>query len=200
MLDYRNTKWLLNRVNQNHFKLLLEKLICEAVVSSVTSLNNVFLPVVVHCCSKVGKSGDNIKETFLDQIRLVQMCENCIVGTNDEKLVLTKSNFLVCKSYCDNCFSSDAFCEIFSIKGQAQVNPALRACDYCLKNNFRCIRRVVLVITVDCESGNKQCLKQIQEELNESTINPHLSLLSLLPDVTHVLKTSKAIFLTGNSN
>ena len=70
-------------------------------------------------------------------------------------------------------------CENFSIKGQAQVNPALIACDYCLKNNFRCIRRVVLVIIVDCESGNKQCLKQIQQELNESNINPHLSLLSL---------------------
>ena len=38
-------------------KLLLEKLICEAVASSVTSLNNeICLPVAVHYCSKVGKS------------------------------------------------------------------------------------------------------------------------------------------------
>ena len=36
-------------------KLLLEKLIWEAVVSSVTSLNNdVCLPAAVHYCSKVG--------------------------------------------------------------------------------------------------------------------------------------------------
>ena len=74
------------------------------------------------------------------------------------------------------------------------VNPTLRACNCCLKKNFRCVRRVVSVITVDCESGNKQCLKQIQQELNESTINPHLLLLSLLPDVLHVLKTYKARF------
>ena len=40
-------------------KLLLGKLICEA---------DVCLPVAVHYCSKVGKCGDNIKETFLDQI------------------------------------------------------------------------------------------------------------------------------------
>ena len=92
-------------------KLLVEKLIWEAVVSSVTSLNNdVCLSVAVLYCSKVGKSGDNTKETFLNQIRLIQMCENCIVRTKDENMVLTKSNFLVCESYCDNCFTSDV-CE-----------------------------------------------------------------------------------------
>ena len=176
-------------------KLLLEKLISEAVVSSVTCLNNDFcLPVAVHYCSKVGKSGDNVKETFLDQIRLIQMCENYIVRTKDENMVLAKSNFLLCESYCDNCFTSDAACANCSTKGQTQVNPALRALDYCLKNNFRCIRRVVLVITVACKSGNKQCLKQIQQELNESTINPHLPLLSLLPHVLHVFKTYKVSF------
>ena len=109
-------------------------------------------------------------------------------------MVLTKSNSLVCESYCDHCLTRDAVCENCSIKGQIQVNPALRACDYCLKNNFRCIRRVALVITIDCESGNKQCLKQIQQELNESTIDPHLSLLSVLPGVPHILQTCKASF------
>ena len=132
-------------------KLLLEKLIWEAVVSSVTSLNNVCVPVAVHYCSKVGKSGGNTKETFLNQIGLIQMCENCIVRTKYENMVLTKSNFLVCESYCDNCFTSDVVCENCSIKGQTQVNPALRACNDCLKKNFHCIRRVVLLITVDCE-------------------------------------------------
>ena len=101
---------------------------------------------------------------------------------------------MVCKNYCDNCFNSDAVCKNCSIKGQTQVNPALRACDYFLKNNFHCIGRVVLVITVDCESAHKQYLKQIQQELNESTITPHLSLLLLLPDVPDVLKTCKSSF------
>ena len=78
-------------------------------------------------------------------------------------MVLTENNFLVCESYCDNCFTSDSVFENYSIKGQTQVNSALRACDYCLKNNFCYIRRVVLVVTFDCESGNKQCLKQIQQ-------------------------------------
>ena len=76
-------------------------------------------------CSKVGKSGDNIIETFLDQIRLIQICENCIVRTNHENPVFTKSNFMVCDNYCDNCFTSDAVCENCLIKGQTQVNPGL---------------------------------------------------------------------------
>ena len=119
------------------------------------------------------------------------MCENCIVRTTNENVVLRKNNFLVCESHCDNCFSSDALCENCSIKGCTQVNPALITCDYCLKNNFLCIRRVVLVITVVLESGNKQCLKQIQQELNESPINPYLSPHSVLP---HVRKTCKVSF------
>ena len=92
------------------------------------------MPVAVHDCSKVGKSGDNTKETFLNQIRLIQMCENCIVRTKDENIVLTKSNFLVSES--DNCFTSDVVCENCSIKGQTQVNPALRAFDDCPKKTF----------------------------------------------------------------
>ena len=167
--------------------------------SSATNLNNdVCLPIVMYYCSKVGKSSDNTKETFLAKIRLIQMCKNCIVRTKDENMALTKSNFLVCERYCDNCFPSDAVCENCSIKGQTQVNPALITCHYCLKDNFLCIRRVVLVITVVRESWNKQCLKQIQPELNESTINPYLSLLSVLPDVPRVLKTCKASFSNWN--
>ena len=86
----------------------------------------------MHDCSKVGKSGDNI----LEQIRLIQISENCIVKTKDENMVLKKGNFLVCKNYCDNCFTSDGVCENCSIKGQTQVKPTLRACDYCLKKTF----------------------------------------------------------------
>ena len=46
-------------------KVLLKKVVFEAVVSSVTSLdNNVYFPVAVYYASKSGKSGDNIKCTF----------------------------------------------------------------------------------------------------------------------------------------
>ena len=108
-------------------EVLLKKIVCEAVVSSVTSLdNNVFL----------------------------------------------------------------LFCFFF----QTETNQSLRAWDYCLQNNFCCIRRAVLVITVDCESGNKQCLKRIQQELLDGTIRQYLSVFSILPYVPHFLKACKANF------
>ena len=108
-------------------EVLLKKIVCEAVVSSVTSLdNNVFL----------------------------------------------------------------LFCFFF----QTETNQCLRAWDYCLQNNFCCIRRAVLVITVDCESGNKQCLKRIQQELLDGTIRQYLSVFSILPYVPHFLKACKANF------
>ena len=85
-------------------------------------------------------------------------------------------------------------CESCSIKGQTETNQCLRAWDYYLQNNFCCIRRAVLVITVDCESGNKQCLKRIQQELLDGTIRQYLSLFSILPYVPHFLKACKANF------
>ena len=52
----------------------------------------------------------------------------------------------------------------------------------------------MLVITVDCESGNKQCLKRIQQELLDGTIRQYLSVFSILPYVPHFLKACKANF------
>ena len=141
------------------------------------------LPVAVHYALKSRKSCDKIKRTFTEQIRLIQMCKNCISKTEDVNLILKKDKYLVCKRYCTDC--SNCVCESCSIKRQTGTNPCLIACDYCLQNNFCSKKRAVLVITVDRESGNKQCLKQI---------NPYLSLLSILPDVSHVLKNCKESF------
>lgn len=176
-------------------QMLVKNIVCEAVVSSVTSLDNdVSLPIAVQYSSKNGKSGENIKKTFTDQIRFIQMCQNCVNRTEDVDMVFPKEKFILCESYCENCYNNGTVCDVCEVKGQTDINPALRACDYCLNLNLRCTKRVVLVITIDCESGNKSCLKQIQQELIDKTISPYLSMLSILPDVPHVLKTCKASF------
>ena len=137
-------------------EVLLKKFVFEVVVSSVTSLdNNICLPVAVHYAPKSGKSGDNVRCTFSQQIRLIHMCENCIRKTEGINLILQKNKYQVCQSYCTCSFNSETVCKRRSIKSQTEANPCLRACDYCLQNNFRCIRRAVLVITVDCGPGNK---------------------------------------------
>ena len=50
------------------------------------------------------------------------------------------------------------------------------------------------MITVDWESGNKQCLKQNQQELLDGTISPYLFPLPILTDVPHIIKTCNASF------
>ena len=171
-------------------ELLVEKIICEAVVSSVTSLDNdVCLPIAVQYSSKCGKSGDNIKKTFTNQMKLIQMCENCVKRSVDLDMVLPEDKYTICESHCEKCYKDGVVCGECSIIGQTDTIPSMRACDYCIKNSLKCVRRVVMVITVDCESGNKNCLKQMQQELDDETIDPYLALLSILPDVPHVLKT-----------
>ena len=77
-------------------EVLLKKIVCEVVVSSVTSLDNpACLPVAVYYASKIWISGDNIKCTFTEQIS--QICKKCISKTNDINLILQKDKYLVCK-------------------------------------------------------------------------------------------------------
>ena len=55
---------------RNHRAMV--QIVCETVVSSVTSFDNkVCLPAAVHYASESGKSGYNIKRTFIQQIRLI---------------------------------------------------------------------------------------------------------------------------------
>jgi len=104
---------------------------------------------------KVGSQETISKTRSPTKIGLIQMCENCVERTEDVEMVLPTENFNICESYCDKCYKNDTVCEDFSIKGQTEPCPSVRACDDCLNNSVKCIRRVVLAITVDCESGNK---------------------------------------------
>ena len=145
-------------------KLVLEKLICKSVFSSVTVLNNdICLPVAVHYCSKLENEVIISKKpslTKFDSFKCVKIASLELRWKYDfDKEQLPGLWELLC----DNCFTSDSVGANCSIKGQTKVNPALRAYDYCLKNIFLCIRKVVSVITVDCESGNKHCLTKIQQ-------------------------------------
>ncbi|XP_066927834.1 uncharacterized protein [Clytia hemisphaerica] len=80
---------------------ITENIICEVVVSSLTSLDNdSSLPVAVNYASKSGKSGDNIKKSFTEQIRILQTCENCVIKTKELDLILGKDVIDICESYC----------------------------------------------------------------------------------------------------
>ena len=51
-----------------------------------------------------------------------------------------------------------------------------------------------MVLTSDCKDVNNQCMSKLRKEIVEVTTDPHISLLPVLPDCPHVLKTCKATF------
>ena len=54
--------------------------------------------------------------------------------------------------------------------------------------------RVIIVIIVACESGNKLAFEQHSDELETENYDSHLHLLYVLPDLPHVVTRSKASF------
>lgn len=63
----------------------------------------------------------------------------------------------------------------------------LRACNNCLERGELCGRWVFLMLTADCEEGNKE----------DASIDPELLLLSMIPEVPHGGKNLKAGFSNG---
>ena len=111
-------------------KLVLEKLICKSVFSSVTVLNNdICLPVAVHYCSKlenpviISKKPSLTKFDSFKCVKIASLELRWKYGFDKEQLPS------LWELLCDNCFTSDSVRANCSIKGQTKVNPALRACD-----------------------------------------------------------------------
>lgn len=72
--------------------------------------------------------------------------------------------------------------------------PSLRACVSCLEQNRICVRRVVMVLCNDCETGNKNAFEILNEKFENGTIDPAMEFLCILPDCPHVGKSMKAAF------
>ena len=72
--------------------------------------------------------------------------------------------------------------------------PSLRVCLYYLDRKLKRRKRVVLAITVYCESEKKLWLKQIGKDIVSGKIELIFSFISNVFDVPHVLKTCKVSF------
>ena len=91
-------------------------------------------------------------------------------------------------------FISKKVCEECLKLGHRHYLPCLRACSNCLYAKDKCIRRIVLVLCSDCEEGNKKAFQIIIEMISKGSIDPHLALLTILPDTIHVGKSFKQGF------
>ena len=103
-------------------------------------------------------------------------------------------NYEVCASYCANCYKAKSVCESCASEGQTAYLPSLRACNCCIDNREKCVNFVVMVLCVDCDSGNKGALFEYREEILNETIDPALVLLCVLPYTPHVGKSVKGSF------
>ena len=66
-----------------------------------------------------------------------------------------------------------------------------------MENEQQCTRRVILVLTLDCEEGNKKAMQMIKEAVEDATIDTSCLLLLVLADSPHVGKSLKASFSNG---
>lgn len=173
---------------------LKENIVTEAIVSSLTSLDNFCsLPVAVDYATQSGKTGQTMSNLFEEHIKTLQVCQTCQEKSTDRRHIISPDQ-MNCTSFCDTCYDSKTVCAECKAVGQVSYVPSLRACDSCLERNIVCTRRVVMVLCSDCETGNKNAFEIFNEKLEEGTIDPELEFLCILPDCPHVGKSMKAAF------
>lgn len=173
---------------------LKDSLITEAIVSSVTSLDNTCsLPCAIEYSKNSGKTADSCHDMFVEQVKILQVCERCLKKSTSKKHILGKC-YEQCKSFCQTCYNGKELCEECKSIGQVSHHPALRACTSCVDENEICVKRAVFVVTADCETGNKGAFEMIRKSIEDETIDPDISILTVLPDCPHVGKSVKASF------
>ena len=177
-----------NPVPDPHF--LDENIVTEALVSSITSLDNeVSLPCAVEYSAKKGKTGEAMFEMFTRQVKVVQLCMECVKKGKFNENIITDDG--ICTSSCKTCIDTNELCMKCKADGQIDIHPQFRRCYECIKDDRICIKRAVLVLTGDCESGNKAAYEMIRSKIVDGNIDQDLFYLSALPDVPHVTKSLK---------
>ena len=67
----------------------------------------------------------------------------------------------------------------------------------CIAQGRQCIRRTVLVITTECEEGNKQMFLSLKNKIETKRKDPKLLLTVSLPNAHKSGKVLKFLLVTG---
>ena len=90
-------------------KMLKELIVTEAIVGSITTLDNkVSLPVSVDYAPKAGETRENMEEMFTKHVKTLQMCKSCTEETKASDLIIEANP--ICESYCKNCYKNKELC------------------------------------------------------------------------------------------
>ena len=143
---------------------------------------------------KKGKTGEEMKNRFDTTCKLLQVCEACRNMVPSIENTMSLEGISICDSACNECFKEKVVCEECKQHGHTSFFLSLRACKRCIEDCKKCVKAAVLVVTVDCEEGNKKAMSDILEELENGTRDPSLSLVIPIPDSVHVGKSLKVGF------
>ena len=178
-------------------EFLKKNFIVEANVSFLNCLDDsCSSSVACNYLTKEGKTGPQIKEQFLREIKLLQMCKNCLekVPTKDHVLSISlKDAEALCNSFCEPSWNEKQVCAECSGNYES-FHPCVRPCESCIRDGIQCIKIVVLVLTSDCEEGNKKAMESIINDLQMNDADPCFSSITCLPDCVHVGKSIKYSF------
>ena len=92
------------------------------------------------------------------------------------------------------CLAIESVCNECSLRGQTSHILSLRACNNCIILEKKYKQSIVLVITADCEEGNKKAFEMIKAEIDNGNVPPDFLLLTPILDIPHVGKSVKASY------
>lgn len=173
---------------------LRQNVVTDADITYISTIdNNISLPVAVTYKPKSGKTGEDIKSQFLYEVCIVQTCLRCLQQATSMRHILHKDSVSNCNSSCSECTEQGKLCDACKNENHLSHIPSIRACNRCIENGVQCKRGAVLVITADCEQGNKTAFELLISD-REAGILESKYIFAVLPDAVHVGKSLKASF------
>ena len=152
------------------------------------------MPIATSYFTKAGKTGEEMKEFFVEQAKILQICKACLEIARSDDNTVPPCAIDACMSTCRACLDACELCPRCAEHNQPSHIPSLRACKRRLDAGELCIRSTVLILTTDCEEGNKKAMELIAKLQGDQLIDPALQYLVFLPDGVHVGKSLKCSF------
>ena len=172
---------------------LKRKLVTEVDVCVLSSLcSKVALSVGYRLQSNSGKSGEQLLAKYSETIKIASRCEACVRSEAPTLNAVDSEILTKCSSYCEDCWNTKQVCDRCALVGRQTIYPQLEACYSCLENGIKCRKNCVLVVALDCFSGNRYLMEKFRDQMKEGTRDPELFLTEAIAEIVHVLKTMKS--------
>lgn len=137
-------------------KELEHGIVTVALVLSITALdNNCSLPVAIKYSCRTSKGGDDMKNVFTEQIKILQVYQSCQKYAKDIKLPLRTTYIDLCEIKCRQCIDLKDVCDQCNDADLTYYILPTKPCKRYTESNLQCIKQVVMVLSSDCEEGNK---------------------------------------------